>query len=412
VGPATWHLENGEVTGTPGPSGTGGWLVLNRSYQDVGLYAKFKCSGGCQTGILFRIEKTGDGGMKGSYAELSGGDTVAYYAITVDPDGKIVDRKPLPRGGGQMRIAPLPNPNQAARSNRPPSGGFNPYEPVPGVNYPFVPPDTNLSPDRWNDVELMFDANILRATQNNGRQSGGVADANGYGPIGFYVGGSGEVQYEEIAYKDLMLRDRAPDYTSPDFRKQTLNNFYYSWGAAAADFNHDGITDVVSGPYIYYGPDYRKSREIFLAQTSNPSTEYAENAWMEFAGDFEVNGWPDAMTCRFGAPAQGCYLYSNSKGEDRRWDVHRVIDQFSSEIAVLTKLNGRPTVTCATRSRIPRIRPVRGRFTTSQNAATGRLMQSALATSTAMAGSTFSMPTDGGSIRLQAKVRGRGSTTP
>jgi len=48
VGPATWHLENGEVTGTPGPSGTGGWLVLNRSYQDVGLYAKFKCSGGCQ----------------------------------------------------------------------------------------------------------------------------------------------------------------------------------------------------------------------------------------------------------------------------------------------------------------------------------------------------------------------------
>lgn len=164
VGTATWHLENGEVTGTPGPSGIGGWLVLNRSYQDVGLYAKFKCSGGCQTGILFRIEKTGDGGMKGSYAELSGGDTVAYYAITVDPDGKIVDRKPLPGGGGQMRIAPPPNPNQAARRNRPPSGG--------------------------------------------------VVDANGYGPIGFYVGWSGEVQYEEIAYKDLMLRDRAPDYAS------------------------------------------------------------------------------------------------------------------------------------------------------------------------------------------------------
>ena len=32
--------------------------------------------------------------------------------------------------------------------------------------------------------------------------------------------------------------------------QQRLSDFYYSWGSAAADFNHDDILDVVSGRYI------------------------------------------------------------------------------------------------------------------------------------------------------------------
>ena len=47
---------------------------------------------------------------------------------------------------------------------------------------------------------------------------------------------------------------------------QRLNEFYYAWSAAAADFNRDGVLDIVAGPYIYFGPDYTKSREILPAQ--------------------------------------------------------------------------------------------------------------------------------------------------
>lgn len=345
VGAAKWQVDNGVLTGAPGPAGAGGWLVLDRSYQDVGVFTRFQSSGGCETGILFRAEKTPDGGMKGSYASLNG-STVTYFDITVDADGKITSRSPLPRGGGQMRIAPPPNPNEPERPRRPPSG-FNPYLPSPGVSYPFMPPGSNIVAGQWNQVELMFDANILRATQNNGDQSGSVATADGYGPFAFYVGGTGEVRFEDVAWKDLMLHVRDADYTSPDFRKQTLNNFYYSWGAAAGDFNHDGVEDVVAGPYIYFGPDYSKSREIYLAQTSNPSTEYADNAWMEFAGDFENNGWPDVLTCKFGGASGGCYLYVNARGESRRWDVHHVINNFSSEIAVVRRIDGKLAVVYA-----------------------------------------------------------------
>ena len=41
-----------------------------------------------------------------------------------------------------------------------------------------------------------------------------------------------------------------------------------------ADFNHDGVLDVVSGPYIYYGPDYTKRSEIELAESTSPSTSF------------------------------------------------------------------------------------------------------------------------------------------
>jgi hypothetical protein len=46
MGPAKWHVENGELTGTPGPSGAGGWLVLDHPYQDIGLFTKFRCTDG------------------------------------------------------------------------------------------------------------------------------------------------------------------------------------------------------------------------------------------------------------------------------------------------------------------------------------------------------------------------------
>src|SRR5208283_4197392 len=60
LGDATWRAENGEITGAPKQPG-GGWLVLDRSYQDVGFYASLKCEGNCKAGLLMRAEKTPQG---------------------------------------------------------------------------------------------------------------------------------------------------------------------------------------------------------------------------------------------------------------------------------------------------------------------------------------------------------------
>src|SRR3954454_19430131 len=109
LGSASWHAESGEITGKPEwPSGGG--LVLGHSYQDVGVFANFKCSGGCEAGALFRAEKTADG-WKETFVSLTEPGTPSY-SVTLDAQGKILTRDRLRRGGGLMRLAPTPNPNE------------------------------------------------------------------------------------------------------------------------------------------------------------------------------------------------------------------------------------------------------------------------------------------------------------
>jgi hypothetical protein len=322
-GQAEWRAENGEVVATP--KGGGGWLVLDRPYQDVGLYTQFRCAGDC--GVLLRAEKTPTG-MKGIYVALSDAD-LGTYSVTIDAQGQIVERNKLRPGGGLMRIAPPPS-GEPARTFHPP---------VSTVKLPFTPPDSSLRPNDWNQVEILFDANIVRTFLNDGREHGAVGD-EGYGPIALYSGGTGEARFKDLAYKDLGVKIRNPDQVSSKFRKQQLSDFYYAWSAGAADFNHDGILDIVSGPYIYYGPDYTKSREMYLAETVNPSTKFASDAWMDFPADFTGDGWPDVVTVAYGADHGGVFLYVNPKGESRRWDKYKVVDEVQSEIAVMRDVDG------------------------------------------------------------------------
>jgi len=327
LGPATWRAENGEVVATP-QSGNGGWLMSDHSFQDVGLFTDFRCSGQCEAGALFRAEKTADG-WKGIYVSLTEPDNPSY-SVTLDAQGKILTREKLRRGGGLIRVAPPASPNaQERRFNAPPR---------PQVQLPFAYNEGKLKPNDWNGIEMILDANIIRAVLNDGREAGGVAD-EGYGPFALYVGGTGEVRFKDVGYKDLGLQVRIPEKTSSNFRKQQISDFYYSMTAAAADFNHDGSQDVVSGPYIYYGPDYTKRREISLAESTSPSTSF-NSWWVEYAQDFTGDGWPDVINVTYGGANSGVYLYVNPKGENRRWDMFKVVPNVQSEIAVVADVDG------------------------------------------------------------------------
>src|SRR6188768_1573081 len=102
VGQADWRVEKGEIVGTPKTPG-GGWLVLDKSYQDTGFFASFRCMGGCKTGVMLRAEKTPDG-MKGAFVSLNEGD-LASYNLKLDAQGREVAREAL-RGGGATRFVP------------------------------------------------------------------------------------------------------------------------------------------------------------------------------------------------------------------------------------------------------------------------------------------------------------------
>jgi 3-keto-disaccharide hydrolase/FG-GAP-like repeat len=335
LGDAEWRAENGEIVGTPKQPG-GGWLVLDRSYQDIGFHAAFRCSGGCRTGLLFRGEKTAQG-TKGIYVSLTDGDP-GSYGVAIDDRGKELQRQPLRPGGGQMRIAPPPDPNPPAGRG----GGGRGGQPAPAVTLPVTAPDTSLRQGDWNEIEIFVDANIVRAFLNNGREiAGGVAEdeAGRYGPIALYVAGTGEVRFKDVAYKDLALKERAPEQVSSRFRMQRLSDFYYAWGAGAADFNHDGAVDIAAGPHVFFGPQFTTRREIYMAPTSNPSDAYTEHAWMQYVADFTGDGWADVVNASF-TNSPGVWLYVNPKNEARRWDKYHVVPTFSTEVAVLRDLDG------------------------------------------------------------------------
>jgi len=344
LGAADWKAVDGELIGTP-KSPEGGWLVLDKSFQDVEFGADFKCTGGCKTGVLLRAEKTPTG-MKGIFLSLNEGD-IAGYAVTLDANGKELTRERLRPGGGLMRVAPTAAeaaataaaraggagrgagaPGAGAPGRGAPGGGLPAGAPGnPGAaagrgrggpaNLPNLMEPSALKPNDWNDLDMVVDANIFRPWVNTASNGGGAADdeVGKFGPIAIYVGGSGEVRFRDVSYRDLSLKHIVKEELSSNYRMQRLTPFYYSFASAAADFDRDGNMDIVSGPFIFLGPDFTKAREFYMALSTNPSTNFSSN-WLEFAGDFTGDGYPDVLL----ASTSGTRLYVNPKGEPRRWD--------------------------------------------------------------------------------------------
>ncbi len=338
LGEADWRAENGEIVGTP-KSAAGGWLVLDKAFQDVQFAASFRCSGDCRAGVLVRTEKTSDG-MKGVYVALPEAQSPAgAYALKLSPQGSELNRERLKPGGGTVRFISAPAAAAAGRGGRGGGGRGGAGVGLPSGS-PWTRPDYTYRPGDWNTLEIVMDANILRAWINDGPEAGAANgqaddDAGRYGPVALYAGGSGEVRFKQVELKDLGRRVLPAEKVSSRFRMQRINDFYYGWSAAAADINHDGILDVVAGPFYYLGPDYQVSREIYLSQPSNVSTQYA-NAMVNFAWDYTGDGWPDVLVTD-GRPIS---LYVNPRGELRRWDKYPVLPQNASEIDVFKDIDG------------------------------------------------------------------------
>ncbi len=370
VGQADWRVENGEIVGTPKAPG-GGWLVLDKSYQDTGFFASFRCMSGCKTGVLLRAEKTADG-MKGSFISLNEGDLVSY-GLKLDAQGQEVSRAALGPAGGTIRFSPASAPGGRGGTAAPagrgggaqaagggggaaapagrggagragagrggaPAGGGGGYSGPAGA-------PVGLRPQEWNTVEAIVDADIVRASLNNMGASGGGSTGisggatddgmKGYGPVALYVGGTGDVHFKDVSVRDLAPKVEEAEKTSPRFRMQRLSDFYYAWSATAADFNHDGVMDVAAGPFIYLGPSYTERREFTISQTFNPSNQYA-SGMINFAYDYTGDGWPDILMTN----SRPIILYVNPRGESRRWDSYPVLPTVSTEEVQFKDVDG------------------------------------------------------------------------
>jgi hypothetical protein len=382
IGEADWHAANGEIVGTAKPGAAGGWLMLDKSLQDVAVFTSFKCAADCKAGLLLRAEKTADG-MKGVFISLAADDLNAYH-VTLDANGKELTRERLRAGGSLFRFssvrpevgqdagtgraaapapaaAPAQAPGGGGRGGRGGGGGRGGATPAaaagdasPGGAAPAAPAAAagrggggrgrgaaaappGLRPD-WNDLDLLLDTDLLRVSLNGGGAipGGDAGDlGTGFGPIALYVG-VGEVHFKDVSYKDLRLKGWPTEQVSSRFHVQRLNPFSYTYSASVADINHDGIPDVIAGAYYYLGPDYTKQREIYLAQTLPPGTLGPLNSRIQFGWDFTGDGWPDVVRIYPG----GMALYVNPKTDSRRWEEFDTGVPVSSEIALLKDLFG------------------------------------------------------------------------
>ncbi len=359
LGAATWTANNGEITGTP-KSPEGGWLVLDKGYQDTQFYTEFKCTGPakegpCNAGLLFRATKTPDGGLKGVYISLADND-LNSYEVTLSPQGKELTRTRLDRATAQFaRMAAGPWTNgsahvpgfatltqtlaeekaEAAKVAAAPPAAAGRGTGAPGRG---APPALQLTPNDWNSIQVIVDTDMVWTTLNNRRGLANTATNDhmmGFGPVALHVAGSSEVRFKDISVKDLNLKSEPAEKVSKNFRMQRLNDFFYSWGATTGDINHDGIPDVISGPFYYLGPDYTDRREFTAARTYSPSNNFPEGM-VYHAADYTGDGWTDILVVN----SRPVYLFVNPKGEPRRWDRYNVVPTSTSEINVFKDIDG------------------------------------------------------------------------
>jgi hypothetical protein len=397
VGAATWKAVNGELIGTPSAP-EGGWVVLNKGLQDFQFGADLKCIGGCKAGILVRASKQADGSLTGFFMPYGEGES-GLFRVTIDANGRETSRSPIEGTGigSMVRYAPPPpDPNAPARGGG--GGGRGrggaaaaggPAAGAPGAAPGAAPaagpagPPAGVAPGApgrgaaaggagggagrgaapgggggrgrgpvfsttdWNDIGVIADVNTLRRLMGGSVQGSQAVDINSFGVVALYAGGTGEVRYRDVSYQDVGLKRFPVEKTSVNFTARRINPYFYAFSVAAADINRDGNMDFVSGPFIYYGPDFTTGREFYAAETLSPSTDFPSRIdpngpsergagnWVAFAGDFTNDGWPDVLL----ANTSGSALYVNPKGDARRWDVHRgVIPPANSSQAEINAL--------------------------------------------------------------------------
>ena len=271
-GGAQWRVANGEIVGTA--SGTAGWLVLEKNYQDLILRFAYQCNN-CDAGVVLRNAPSASslpGTTSALYVGLAGPDARTLHRVTLDAQGRELNRQQLYKW--------------TARQN------------PPGMQLRVLD-----GTDGWTEVRLQIRGDVSAPVAQGASPPNTPATASqetfaSYGPLAFRIG-SGEVRVKDVVVTDLLrpAAGVAAEVTSPNFRRIQLTDRFYAEGISAGDINRDGNMDALTGPYAYLGPDFKRAVEIYKPQIyafarENLAGQFTDNL-LNYVHDFTADSCPD-----------------------------------------------------------------------------------------------------------------------
>lgn len=138
----------------------------------------------------------------------------------------------------------------------------------------------------------------------------------------------------------------AEEFTVHSFQRIQLSDQFFCEGASYGDFNRDGATDVVAGPFWYAGPTFAERRELY-APVPFDIASYSEN-FLCFTHDVNGDGWTDIFVV--GWPGKESWWFENPQGKPGHWPRHVVLAVTDNESPAFTDItgDGRPELVCTT----------------------------------------------------------------
>ncbi|SKA96848.1 putative membrane-bound dehydrogenase domain-containing protein [Prosthecobacter debontii] len=137
------------------------------------------------------------------------------------------------------------------------------------------------------------------------------------------------------------------------WQRVQLTDQFYAEGATYADLNKDGHMDIISGPFWYEGPDWKKAHAFYEPKVFSIHG-YSDN-FFSYPHDFNGDGWQDLLVLGF--PGKEARLYLNpgrfDQDKDTPWAMHIVADVVDNESPVFTDItgDGKPEIVCSTGGR-------------------------------------------------------------
>lgn len=328
-GAADWRVENGEIIGELTRANAHGWLVLDRPYQEYALQLWFRCTPGCDPGLLVGMHESA-GRTTGTHVSLAAGN-VGVEAVTLNRRGDVVETAPLP----ERTVTPA-----FPSTGLPPARKFDAPGGHPLLALPATP---QINGDGWNHLELRvvhqeFQVFVNGIMLNLGDRQPENAT---YGPLALHLSGEAGavIRVRDIGLSDFTAISLEDEEDGRNFRKVHVTPLFFGQGEGVADLNRDGYPDLVAATIYLLGPDFTSGGAFERTKPGDPTGYRVGQTLGHLVADFTGDGWPDILMTTWPAGSPGI-LYVNPRGENRYWSRHTVLPAMDGEFYSLADLDG------------------------------------------------------------------------